>query len=161
MQSEFQTIGEAGKLHAPDAKGPASGGKPVKALEECHLTVPTLSLSSCANYRVHGRINSIVTEFTIDTGAAVSLVRQDVWSRAAKDGGLQLVQWSGQTLVGVNGAPTLEAIVIVTSDLKVEVILGVDFLQKYSCVIDCGCKTLCIPSKHISMQFLGKHRSTC
>ncbi|KAL5469185.1 hypothetical protein EMCRGX_G030403 [Ephydatia muelleri] len=97
--------------------------------------------------------NSIVTKFTIDTGAAVSLVRQDVWSRAAKDGGLQLVQWSGQTLVGVNGAPlqthgqgllqftlqdnTLEASVIVTSDLKVEVILGVDFLQKYSCVIDC------------------------
>ena len=133
--------------------------------------MPTLSLSSCANYRVHGRINSIVTEFTIDTGAAVSLVRQDVWYRAAKDGGLQLVQWSGQTLVGVNGSPlqthgqgllqftlqdkTFEASVIVTSDLKVEVILGVDFLQKYSCVIDCGCKTLCIPSKHISMQFLG------
>ena len=156
---------------APDAKGPASGGKPVKAHEECHLTVPTLSLSSCANYRVHGRINSIVTEFTIDTGAAVSLVRQDVWYRAAKDGGLQLVQWSGQTLVGVNGSPlqthgqgllqftlqdkTFEASVIVTSDLKVEVILGVDFLQKYSCVIDCGCKTFCIPSKHISMQFLG------
>ena len=146
MQSEFQTIGEAGKLHAPDAKGPASGGKPVKAHEECHLTVPTLSLSSCANYRVHGRINSIVTEFTIDTGAAVSLVRQDVWSRAAKDGGLQLVQWSGQTLVGVNGAPlqthgqgllqftlqdkTFEASVIVTSDLKVEVILGVDFFAE-------------------------------
>ena len=94
-----------------------------------------------------------------------------MWSRAAKDGGLQLVQWSGQTLVGVNGSPlqthgqgllqftlqdnTFEASVIVTSDLKVEVILGVDFLQKYSCVIDCGCKTLCIPSKHISMQFLG------
>eukprot|EP00731_Ephydatia_muelleri_P026815 Em0018g915a len=160
-----------GNFMPPDAKGPASGGKPVKAHEECHLTVPTLSLSSCANYRVHGRINSIVTEFTIDTGAAVSLVRQDVWYRAAKDGGLQLVQWSGQTLVGVNGSPlqthgqgllqftlqdkTFEASVIVTSDLKVEVILGVDFLQKYSCVIDCGCKTLCIPSKHISMQFLG------
>ena len=44
---------------------------------------------------------------------------------------------------------------IVTSDLKVEVILGVDFFQNYSCVIDCGCKTLCIPSKYISMQFLG------
>ena len=32
---------------------------------------------------------------------------------------------------------------------------GGDFLQKYSCVIDCGCKMLSIPSKHISMQFLG------
>ena len=77
------------------------------------------------------------------------------------------MQWSRQTLVGVNGSPlqthgqgllqftlqdnTLEASVIVTSALKVEVILGVDFFQKYSCVIDCGCKTLCIPSKHISM----------
>ena len=60
---------------------------------------------SYANYRVHGRIHSIVTEFTIDTGAAVSLVRQDVWSRAAKDDGLQLVPWLGQTLVGVNGSP--------------------------------------------------------
>ena len=64
----------------------------------------TLSLTSYANYRVHGRIHSIVAKFTIDTGAAVSLVRQDVWSRAAKNGGgLQLVPWSGQTLVGVNG----------------------------------------------------------
>ena len=72
-------------------------------------------------------------------------MRQDVWSRAAKDGGLQLVQWSGQTLVGVNGSPlqthgqgllqftlqdnTFEASVIVTSDLKVEVIIGVDFCR--------------------------------
>ena len=53
-----------------------------------------------------------------------------------------------------------EASDIVTSDLKIEVILGGgggggDFLQKYSCVIDCGCKMLSIPSKYISMQFLG------
>ena len=94
----------------------------------------TLSLTSYANYRVHGRIHSIITEFTIDTGAAVSLVRQDVWSRAAIDGGLQLVPWSRQTLVGVNGSPlqmhgqgllqfmlldkTFETSVIVASDLK-------------------------------------------
>ena len=88
----------AGKLHAP---GPASGGKPVNAREQYPLTL--LSLPSCANYRVHGKIHSIVTVFTIDTGATVSLVRQDV--AVNKNGGLQLVSWLGQTLVGVNGSP--------------------------------------------------------
>ena len=71
---------------------------------------------------------------------------------AAKDGGLQLVPWSEQTLVEVNGSPlqthgqvllqfmlqdkTFEAHGIMTSGLKVKVISGVDFWQKYSCVID-------------------------
>eukprot|EP00731_Ephydatia_muelleri_P007381 Em0003g1629a len=81
--------------------------------------------------------------FTIDTGAAVSLVRQDV--AVNNNGGLQLVSCRF----------TLQDKSFETSDLKVEVILEVDFLQKYSCVIDCGCKMLSIPSKHISMQFLG------
>ena len=51
---------------------------------------------------------------------------------------------------------TFEASVIVTSDLKVEVILGVGFFAEIQLRrLIRGCKTLCIPSKHISLQFLG------
>ena len=41
----------------------------------------------------------------IDTGAAVSLVRRDVWMQIVKgDCTLDLEQWAGRRLVGVNGA---------------------------------------------------------
>ena len=42
----------------------------------------------------------------LDTGAAVSLIREDVWSRISKSGARipQLQEWKGKRLVGANGS---------------------------------------------------------
>ena len=51
-------------------------GKPV--------IVPTLSVSCKISYRLRGVILSVPVDFVLDTGAAVSLIREDVWSRISK-----------------------------------------------------------------------------
>ena len=64
----------------------------------------------------------------------------------------QLQQWTGNRLVGVNGSPlstqgfghfdivlggkTLGATLIITSDITVGAILGLDFLEQHSYSID-------------------------
>ena len=47
---------------------------------------------------------SVPVEFVLDTGAAVSLIREDVWSRISKSSPHvpQLQEW--KRLVGVNGS---------------------------------------------------------
>ena len=70
------------------------------------LTVPSLSVSSGASYYVHGTIDSVPLKLLVDTGAAVSLLSTDVWAKVTAAGSpIVLQQWTGQTLVGVNGAP--------------------------------------------------------
>ena len=74
-------------------------GKPV--------IVPTLSVSCGISYRLRGVILSGPVDFVLDTGAAVSLIREDVWSRISKleDAHVhQLQEWKGKRLVGVNGS---------------------------------------------------------
>eukprot|EP00731_Ephydatia_muelleri_P009158 Em0004g1496a len=45
---------------------------------------------------------------------------------------------------------------IVTDDITIEAILGLDFLEANSCVIDCGQKVLTFPSQKLSIPFLSK-----
>ena len=88
-------------------------------------------------------------DFVIDTGAAVSLVRRDVWEQIVKgDCTLVLEQWAGRRLVGVNGAPLsvsgckkvniflngmpFKVMCVVTDDIMVEAILGLDFVNAHA-----------------------------
>ena len=104
----------------------------------------------------------------IDTGAAVSLVRRDVWEQIVKgDCTLVLEQWAGRRLVGVNGAPLsvsgckkvdiflngmpFKVMCVVTDDIMVEAILGLDFVNAHNGIIDCGSKRLTFPSRNISV----------
>ena len=111
----------------------------------------------------------------LDTEAAVSLIHEDVWSQISKleDAQIsQLQEWKGKRLVGVNGSalsvkgfgkflvflgdrktPT-QVTLIVTSDLTVhEAILGLglDFVDKHKCLIDCNMKTLTFPDDSSSL----------
>ena len=78
------------------------------------------------------------------TGAAVSLINTCVWNQIARAGHVaELQQWSGNRLVGVNGSPLskkgfgyfdivlgnkkIGAALIVTGDITVGAILGLDF----------------------------------
>ena len=115
----------------------------------------------------------VAIAFVVDTGAAVSLIRKDVWTQLVnRDSTLVLEQWSGKKLVGVNGASLsicgcgniqvlfkgtpFMVTCIVTDDITIEAILGLDFLEANSCVIDCGQKVLTFPSQKLSIPFLSK-----
>ena len=132
------------------------------------LTVPTLSVSSGASYRVHGLIGSIPLQLLVDTGAAISLLSTDVWRRINTTGlPIVLQQWTGKKLVGVNGAPLcvkgcvhahvsigsipFEGTFIVSGDLLVDAILGLDFIERHHCVIDCENKVLKFPRVNFSV----------
>ena len=115
----------------------------------------------------------VAIAFVVDTGAAVSLIRKDVWTQLVnRDSTLVLEQRSGKKLVGVNGASLsicgcgniqvlfkgtpFMVTCIVTDDITIEAILGLDFLEANSCVIDCGQKVLTFPSQKLSIPFLSK-----
>ena len=92
------------------------------------------------SYTVSGSTQGIPPTFIIDTGAAVTLLRKDVWDKLPQVGKL-LVPWDGSPLVGVAGNPlevwgsvivevaiageTFHTRMVVASALTAEAILGV------------------------------------
>jgi len=100
-------------------------------------------------YHVIGETPSV--KFMIDTGAAVSLIREDVWTRIT-EGNVALSPWEGCQLVGaegskieIRGVTTLvfsiagqkvEGEFLVTTRLNSEAILGLDFLEQNQCIIN-------------------------
>ena len=107
-----------------------------------------------------GRLADCSTlNFIVDTGAAVTLIRNDVWRRLASN--QELSPWQGPRLVGVDGSPvesqgsvtvpitigdtTFQTRVVVASSMSVEAILGLDFLESNRCVVDAGNRILEIP----------------
>lgn len=80
----------------------------------------------------------------IDTGAAVSLIREDIWEKVAGSKPT-LTAWTGCQLVGAEGSPieikgiaTITFLIagqrvhgdfLVTNRLNSEAILGLDFLE--------------------------------
>eukprot|EP00731_Ephydatia_muelleri_P033930 Em0042g9a len=99
---------------------------------------------------------------------SVERAYHDVWTQLVnRDSTLVLEQWSGKKLVVVNGAllsicgcgfkgTPFMVTCIVTDDITIEAILGLDFLEANSCVIDCGQKVLTFPSQKLSIPFLSK-----
>ena len=56
------------------------------------------------SFRIVVSINTIPVECLVDTGAAISLLHGNVWTKIATGGFAQpLQEWTGQTIVGVNG----------------------------------------------------------
>ena len=107
-------------------------------------------------------------EFMLDTGAAVSLVRKDVWDRLGGASRFGLSPWRGRHLVGVEGSTvpvcgvtTLDfhladqafsVDLVVVDSLKVESILGLDFLEKYHGIIDLSKMVLQLEGVSIQLQ---------
>ena len=107
-------------------------------------------------------------EFMVDTGAAVSLIRKDVWDRLGGASTFGLSPWRGRHLVGVEGSTvpvcgvtTLDfhladqaflADLVVVDSLKVESILGLDFLEKHEGIIDLSKMVLRLEGASIQLQ---------
>ena len=110
-------------------------------------------------YRLSGSIGGEQISWLLDTGAAVTLLREDAWRRLrTKQKFPELKPWSSLKLVGAGGDPLtihgsahielelgggkFEAEVVVVSPLTSEAILGLDFLQKEKATIDLTSKVL-------------------
>ena len=141
----------AGKLGTPDTVDLVSGGENLEVQPPMQISPIT------GGYRLPGSINGTSITLLLDTGAAVTLLRQDVWMRITALPS-DLEPWSGATLVSAGGTPltihgcacvTLElgggkyqTDFVVVSPLTSEAILGIDFLQVQKAVIDVGCRML-------------------
>ena len=108
-------------------------------------------------YRLPGLVGGVPVTLLLDTGAAVTLLRQDVWTKVAAQSS-DLEPWSGATLVSAGGTPLtvhghayvafelggrrFKTDFVVVSPLTSEAILGIDFLQAQLAMIDLGQKEL-------------------
>ena len=88
----------------------------------------------------------------VDTGAAVSLLRKDKWQLLGGADKYKLEQWTGSQLVGVEGSPVpvygatcvkvqmgdlcVNIDFLVVESLKVESLIGIDFLEKHRYVVN-------------------------
>jgi len=86
----------------------------------------------------------------LDTGASVSLLKDDVWRHVVGDSGLSA--WSGHKLVGVAVSPIsilgtanidfvlpgvqVKGDFLITDTLNTKAILGLNFLEQRHCIIE-------------------------
>ena len=121
-------------------------------------------------YRLNVTINSKVVPFLLDTGAAVTLLRENIWRELNVDKqklepapNLQLVgvdgsplQARGRTQAELNlGGEAFRADIVVVDTLTTEGILGLDFLQKHGAVVDLGGKRLVFSDRDLQLPLDG------
>jgi len=105
----------------------------------------------------------------LDTGASVSLLSERVWQviAATQTNHRSLNEWNGCCLVGVEGSAipilgvatvnvsfsdvTVRAEFIVAKSLTTEAILGLDFLENYSCIINTEQKVLHLKGRALAL----------
>ena len=123
-----------------------------KQLSRLKKSLYSLAVNPAMSKFIVAIVKGSPVEFMLDTGAAVSLVREDVWDRLGGASAFGLSPWRGRHLVGVEGSTvpvcgvtTLDfhladqafsADLVVVDSLKVESILGLDFLEKHEGIID-------------------------
>ena len=150
-----------GKLTTPGALGQAPEGEASKAHSSVRVCVSPVSPSG--GYRLVGAVNGVQTSLLLDTGTAVTLLRDDIWVRVTTKTPQELKPWSALQLVSADGSPLTihgsarvklelegeEFMVntMVVSPLTSEAILGLDFLQEQQALIDLASKRLSLRSK--------------
>ena len=132
-------------------------------------------VAPAGGYRIDGAVNGVKTSFLLDTGATVTLVRADVWTKSGMKE-MTLQPYAEQKLVSVNGSPLnvhgqgraeldlagkqLQLDVVVVSPLTVEAILGLDFLQQHRAAIDLEKQQLCLKDSGCTLPLCASP-STC
>ena len=160
---------EAGKRATLNAVSRACEGDVQTAQITQTETIPTFSVRSTTDYHLQGDINGISAKFLVDTGAATTLVSKDVWDKVATENEIELNQIPGNPprLVGVQGPPLqihgtaqlqvnlskekFNAQILVADSLTTDVILGLDFLNQYKCVIDTGKQLIHFADREVTM----------
>ena len=123
-----------------------------------------------SSFFIQGQLFKHPISFLVDTGSPVSLLQSKVWNMT-KPPGTVLSPWGGNKLAGVNGTDlhsqgsidvtitilnkTFVLTMVVIDDLAAEAILGLDFLETYSCTLNIGERLLQIPSCKLSVPVSG------
>ena len=155
----------AGKLVTLGAKDLVSEGDPRQA-----SNISILPVNPVPAYNVKVYVNNLSIQIVLDTGAAVTLLKKDIWDKLHFSSA-DLEQWTRQPLVDVEGTPlnvhgTMElelkmgeeifqTKVIVADGLTAELILGLDFLEEHNCTIEIGRKTLHFIDRGTSVTLQG------
>ena len=135
----------------------------------------TISIFPLLNRKIfHLLVNSVPTQFLLDTGSAVTLLRRDTWARITANCPQELEPHSFLKLVGVDGSPLtihgrakvylqlggkIITLSIVVSSLTNEAILGLDFLQDQLALIDLA-KNKVHLSNNIGVPLIGNKLSS-
>ena len=144
----------------------ATEGDQLQFQNQGRFTTSLLAVNPVCAYHVVGSIRGVDVCFILDTGAAVSLLRKDVWDNVGSEH--QLSPWTGPRLVGVEGTPlevhgvaTLEISLVgkpflvdfvVVAVLRTQSILGLYFMEINQCVVNAGQKTLYLKGLGVPMQ---------
>ena len=146
----------AGKLDTLNTRGQVFEGVTGVA----HKKLFSYAVNPSNGFRLNGTINEIPVSFLLDTGATVTLLREDIWSRISAQRSLPFTQCTSLELVGVDGSPltvlcstqvslrlhgvvvTMDAIVV--RQLTTEAILGLDFMKDHDAKIDFSAKSFCL-----------------
>ena len=129
----------------------------------CDDIIKLSAVNPANTYHVVGETPSWGSvKFVIDTGAAVSLKCEDMWTRIT-GGSVGLSLWMGSPLVGAEGSKIsikgvatmvfsiagqkVEGDFLVTNQLSSEAILGLDFLEQNQCVINAEQHTVHLQGK--------------
>ena len=87
----------------------AAEGETQKAQQQqiVKTTIPVLANyeQNTSNYTIQVHINGISASCLVDTGAAVSLISKELWSKVKKANGQNNLDETSHNLVGVQGAP--------------------------------------------------------
>ena len=112
--------------------------------------------------QIHGAVDGHSTSFVVDSGANRTLVRRDILSRSQMrviPNGLADVTGRRSDLYGpkevclsISGHDYLQT-VFISDELSDPVILGLDFLKQYHCVLDFEEGVLRLAGNHIPLSF--------
>ena len=127
-------------------------------------------------YKIQGKIHGHAVECVLDTGAAVTLLRKELWDLVKPQGG-ELEGWTGKRLVGVEGTALhvcgvarvqlmmgekcFQPEAVVVNGLTADVILGLDFLEAHRCTIDLGEKVLHFRDENLSVPLGRPPHTAC
>ena len=142
---------------------------------EDHLC--SLAVNPVLSYFVTAYVQGVPIQLIVDTGAAVSLLGKDVWNMLSRTSNCTLEQWSGGRLVGVEGSSVpvhgvttmdiqlqgqmVSIDFVVVEMLKVESLMGLDFLERYSCVVDLSEKVLQFKGVQVPLSKQTANRKHC
>ena len=131
-----------------------------------HSTTPVLPINSSSAYKIPAFINNIRVNFLLDAGAAVSLIRRDMWEQVNAKKQQQLSP-IGHHLVGADGTPLkilgtarvgirigqelFSANLIILEFLTTVAIFEQDFLQANQCIIDTHSKQIQFADRNMKL----------
>ena len=136
---------------------------------------PEAALAISSSIIIWGKVGGRPTKMLLDTGSAVTLIRQDVWEEITSCGELYQLEEAHRPIVVANGdrLDTLGQVVLplhiggivepfpvlVACQLTQECLIGADFLSHFRCHIDMGMKVLVAGETVVKFEIEKSHTS--